>query len=371
MKITDIECIHLRLPEIKAQCDGTQDTLVVRVHTDTDLFGIGEVDSSPHVAKAVIEAPMSHTICCGLRELVVGENPLAIEDIWRKMYWGSRYMGRRGVVIHAMSAIDIALWDIAGKAHGKPVYELLGGKGFDRIRAYASMLMGATPEITYEKAKKAVARGFTAVKFGWDPLGQSEELDLALVAAARRGVGEKVALMIDAGQCYDVKTARRRCRQFQEYNLTWLEEPLHPDDFAGYGELSRSVEMRIAAGEAEDTRGSYQALMDTGGIDVVQVDVTRCGGLSEARKIADLARDRHKPVVNHSFKTGINMAASLHFLAGTGNNWFLEYGQEPSPLREELTHQTFPVVDGYVALPQEPGLGITLNEATVEAYRER
>lgn len=368
MKITKVETIPLRLPEVAARCDGTQDTLVVRVHTDAGLTGVGEVDSSPTVAQAAIEAPMSHSICCGLAELVVGEDPLGIDALWQKMVWGSRYMGRRGVVVHAMSAIDIALWDIAGKAFEKPVWQLMGGAGFESVRAYGSLLFGNTPEETYEKARKAADRGFTAIKFGWDPMGQSEELDLALVRAAREGMGPEADVMIDAGQCFDVKTARRRCRQFEEFNLMWLEEPLHPDDVVGYGELSRSVEMRIAAGEAEESRGAFQALMDVGGIDVVQIDVTRCGGLTEARRIADMARDRKKPVVNHSFKTGINMAASLHMLAGTGNNWVLEYGQEPSPLREELTYETFPVVDGYVKLPQEPGLGVTLNEATVEKY---
>ena len=190
MKIMDVEAIRLQLPDMDERCDGTQDTLVVRVHTDEGIVGIGEVDSSPLVAKAIIEAPMSHAIARGLRECVVGANPLEIAPLWERMYQGSIFFGRGGAAQQAISGIDMALWDIAGKALGQPVYRLLGGAFHTRLRAYASILFGDTPDETYEVARHLVDQGFSAVKFGWGPIGKSEANDLALVREARRGLGD-------------------------------------------------------------------------------------------------------------------------------------------------------------------------------------
>jgi L-rhamnonate dehydratase len=371
MKITEVEGIYLKLPEIEERCDGTQDTLVVRVRTDSGHVGLGEVDSCPLVCKAVIEAPTSHSICHGLRDLLVGEefHPLEIERLWETMYQGALYYGRRGPVLHAMSGIDIALWDIAGQVLGQPIHVLLGASYHRRVRAYASSLWGPTPEATRDLAIRFRDEGFTAAKFGWAPMGPDEALDVALVKAARQGLGAEADLMVDAGCVWDAKTAIRRARRFAGENVFWLEEPLPPDDLDGYARLSAAVDVRIAAGEEESGRHAYRDLMDRGRIDVVQVDVTRCGGLTEARRIAQMAADRNLPVVNHSFKTGINLAASLHWLASLPNAFILEYSVAPSPLRESLTRETFAVEDGHVAVPQAPGLGVTLDEAIVSRYR--
>jgi L-alanine-DL-glutamate epimerase-like enolase superfamily enzyme len=370
MKITDVEAISLRLPEVEERCDGTQDTLVVRVHTDAGLVGVGEVDSAPLVARAVIEAPVSHSIQRGLRELLVGRDPLAVEPLWERMYGGTLYFGRRGAALHAISGVDLALWDLAGQALGQPVWQLLGGAYRSRVRAYASSLFGPTPAATADLGRGFRDQGFTAVKFGWGPLGQGDEaIDLALVREARAGAGPGMDLMIDAGCAWDVRTAIQRARRFAEQDVYWLEEPLHPDNLEGYARLAAAVDVRIAAGEEEAGRHAFLDLMDRGRIDVVQVDVTRCGGLTEAKRIAAAAHDRHLPVVNHSFKTGINLAASLHFLAAVPNAFILEYPISPSPLRDQLTHEQFPVVDGHVAVPTAPGLGVTLNEAVVDRYR--
>jgi L-rhamnonate dehydratase len=370
MKITAVETFYLRLPEIVERCDGTQDTLVVRIRTDAGITGVGEVDSAPLVAKAIIEAPVSHTIQRGLREVLLGENPLEIERLWDRMYEATLFFGRRGPVIHAMSGVDLALWDIAGKTFRKPVHELLGGARRRLIRAYASSLFGETPEATAEKAREFAEGGFTAVKFGWTPMGMVDEAtDVALVREARRGAGDGMDVMIDAGCAWDARTAIQRARRFAEYGIYWLEEPLHPDDLDGYARLSQATEVRIAAGEEESSRYSYLDLMDRGGIDVVQVDVTRCGGLTEGRRIARLAHDRKLPVVNHSFKTGINLAASLHFVATAPTGFILEYPITPSPLRDQLTREKFPVIDGMVSIPEGPGLGVTLDEETLNRYR--
>jgi L-rhamnonate dehydratase len=264
----------------------------------------------------------------------------------------------------------MALWDIKAKALGVPVWKLLGGGFHKRIRCYASALFGPTPEATAELAGRFKDRGFTAVKFGWDPMGLDAETDVALVREARRGLGKDPDLMIDAGLAWDAKTALQRARAFSEYNIFWLEEPLRPDDYEGYRRLCEATDVRIAAGEEESNRFSYLELMDKGKIDIVQVDLTRCGGFTEARKIASLAEDRGLPCVNHGFTTYINIAAAIHFLNSISNSFLMEYvAEEETTLRDHLTRQNFVARDGYVTVPDEPGLGIELNEEEIHKFR--
>ena len=370
MKITRVEALYLRLPDVNARADGTQDTLIVRVHTDAGLVGVGEVDSSPLVAKAIIEAPLSHAIARGLAGSVLGEDPLEIDRLWLRMYEGAIFFGRGGAAQQAISGIDMALWDIAGKAYGQPVYKLLGGGFKKQLRAYGSILFGDTPAETYATARQQADAGFTGAKFGWGPIGQSEAGDLAQVREARRGLGDQAALMIDAGLAYDTSTALLRAQQFAEYRPFWFEEPLHPDNYDGYARLAAGTSLRIAAGEEEVTLAGFEKLLACG-LSVLQPDVARVGGLTVARQIGQLAAARHRLVVNHSYKTGVSVAASLHFLAALPNTEWLEYCVEPSPLRQTLTRQHFPVKDGLVAVPEEPGLGVDLDEAVVEKYLVR
>jgi L-alanine-DL-glutamate epimerase-like enolase superfamily enzyme len=370
MKITRIETLYLRLPDVKEQCDSGQDVLIVRVETDAGITGIGEVDSSPMAAKWAIDGPFSHTTASGLAHLVVGEDPFETEKIWHKMYRGNIYGGRRGIGVHAMSGIDMAIWDIKGKALGMPVWKLLGGGFRKSIRCYASSLFGATPEETGERARRFAGQGFTAVKFGWDPMGQDEQTDRALVKKAREGLGDKVDLLIDAGLVWDAKTAIQRARAFEESNIFWLEEPLRPDDYEGYRKLSQATSVRIAAGEEESNRLSFLDLMDRGQIDIVQVDLTRCGGFTEAMKIASLAADRGLPVANHGFTTYINVVAALHWLNAIPNALICEFVAEAgTTLRDRITRQRVVAKDGYLEIPTEPGLGIDLDEDAVAQYR--
>src|SRR5262245_31196795 len=369
MKITRVEPIHLRLPVVNERCDGSQETLVVKVHTDAGIVGVGEVDSSSLVAKAIIEAPLSHKICRGLAECVLGQDPFEIDRLIHRMYEGTIFFGRQGAVIQAMSGVEIALWDLVGKATGRPVYQLLGGGFRKTFRAYASILFGDTPAETERLGRELAAQGYRAVKFGWGPLGQSEEGDLAQVRAARQGVGPDVELMVDAGLCWDAATALRRAQQFEPDRLTWLEEPLHPDDLQGYARLSARSPVRIAAGEEICDITEFRQMMDVGGIDVVQVDVTRVGGLARAKRVGWDAAERHKLCVNHSYKTGVNIAASLHFVAALPNSHYFEYCVEQGALRQTLTRQRFPVVGGDIRVPEEPGLGVELDEQVVEKYR--
>ncbi len=370
MKITDVEAIYVRSDLVKEQCDSGQDALIVRVHTDAGVSGLGEVDSNPMAAKGAIEGPFSHSVASGLRELVIGEDPFETEKIWHKMYTGNIYGGRRGVGLHAMSGIDLALWDIKGKALGLPVWKLLGGGFHKKLRCYASSLWGPTPEATGELAQRYVDRGFSAVKFGWDPMGRDEATDIALVREARKGLGEGPDLLVDAGLVWDAKTAIRRVRRFEEHRIFWLEEPLMPDDYDGYRRLSEAVDVRIAAGEEESNRASFLELMDRGKVDVVQVDLTRVGGFTEAVKIASLAQDRGLRVANHGFTTYINVAAALHFLNSVANALIVEYvAEEETTLRDHLTKQRIVARDGMLDIPEEPGLGVELDEDAVNRFR--
>src|SRR6185295_4419677 len=186
MKITSVEAIYLRQPEVKFQCDSGQDALIVRVKTDAGITGIGEVDSSPMAVKGAIEGPFSHTTACGLAQVVIGEDPFETEKIWHKMYRANISVGRRGVGLHAMSGIDMALWDIKRNALGLPVRKLLRGGFHQKIRCYASSLFGPTPEKTGNLARRYRDQAFTAVKFGWDPMGSDRKTDIALVREGRK-----------------------------------------------------------------------------------------------------------------------------------------------------------------------------------------
>ena len=370
MKITDVEARILRMPEIDVDAaDSTQDALIVQIHTDQGITGIGEVDASPPVIKAIIDAPRSHAISSGLREILIGKDPRDIESLWDQMYHGSIFYGRRGAAIMALSGLDIALWDILGKSVGLPVYRLLGGAYRQRIPAYASTLMPNTPDEAEQHAEELAQQGFRAIKFGWGPFGRDADLDVELVKAVRCGAGDDVDIMLDIGFGWEnAHHAIEMTRRIEPYRPYWIEEPLLPDDREGYARLADAVDVRIAAGEEDTTRYEFIELMDRAHVDVIQPDVTRCGGLTEARKIAFLAHLRGKPCVPHAWSTSIISAASLHLIATIPNALFLEYCVRPNPLNTSLARNRVLVKDGYAEVPQGPGLGVELDEAQLEHF---
>jgi len=261
------------------------------------------------------------------------------------------------------------LWDIAGKYYNQPIYQLLGGAFRKKVRAYASILFGRDGEETCEIGRKWVGRGFTAVKFGWAPMGESERLDLDLVEGARRGVGDKNDVLIDAGCCWDTMTAIRRARQFEDYKILWLEEPLEQDNLEGYSKLTGLSRIPIAAGEGDSGRFAWRDLIERGGINIAQIDLAR-NGFTEAVRIADMAEDRGLRVVNHFYTTGINLAAGLHWLVSRKTAFVFEYCVEESPLRLDVTKQKMEIdAEGFVHVPEGPGLGIDLNQDTIDRYR--
>ena len=203
MKITHLICQVLRVGRVAAKTASCQDAVLVRIRTDNGLEGIGEADSSPEVVKAIVNAPFSHNIACGLRELLIGENPLETERLWQKMYRGTVYFGRTSVTITAMAAIDMALWDLKGKHFGEPIHRLLGGEQRNSIPAYASILFGRDGAETADIGRRWREAGYREVKFGWEPMGKSKALDLELMHRAQCGIGDDSTLLIDAGLVWD------------------------------------------------------------------------------------------------------------------------------------------------------------------------
>jgi len=366
MRITRIVCQVLRSGDVKAKTASCQDAVLVRVRTDTGLEGIGEADSAPEVVKAIVDAPFSHNIACGLRELLVGENPLETGRLWQKMYDGTVYFGRTSVTISAMAAVDMALWDLKGKHFGEPIHRLLGGRHHERIPAYASILFGPGGAQTRDIGRRWIEAGYQAVKFGWEPMGQSEALDLELVRGAREGVGDQATLLIDAGCVWDARTALKRAQQFAEWNIGWLEEPLRPSDVEGYGWLRDRSPVPVAAGESECGRESFRPLIDRHALDVYQVDLSRTG-FTDAAYIRDRVEEIGARLCNHCYTSPLTVAASAHWLATCRNAFLFEDCVEDVPLRNELTVEPIKAVDGYLTVPDGPGLGVTLNEDFVRS----
>jgi L-rhamnonate dehydratase len=367
MKITDVQAIYLRLPEIQQRTDSSQDALLVKIETDAGIVGWGEVDGCPWVVKAIIDAPYSHTLVTGLKSLLIGEDPLDTTRLWNKMFQGTLYYGRQGAVIQAMAGVDLALWDIKGKALKQPICTLLGGALRDKMRVYSSNMFQFTPAETAERARRAIDTGHSAVKFGWEPFGRDPKTDCQYLDAIRKAIGDRNDLMLDVGLVWDAKTTIQRAELFRDYNLFWIEEPLHPDDYAGYGKVSSACVQRIAAGEEESTVGGFSRLIEEGGIDVVQIDLTRCG-FTQSLEIANIAWRQGRKVCNHNFTTDINTAASLHFLCAIPNALVMEYCVEPSEISRKLARNPVKITNGYAHLPQEPGLGVEPDPAILEKY---
>ncbi len=365
MKITQVICQILRIKNIVAKTASSQDAVLVRIRTDTGLEGIGEADSSPEVVKAIVDAPFSHNIACGLRQILVGQNPLETDRLWQEMHRRTMYFGRSSVTITAMAAIDMALWDLKGKHFGEPIHRLLGGKRHERIQAYASILFGRDGRQTADIARRWVEAGYRAVKFGWEPMGQSETVDIDLVRGAREGLGD-ATLLVDAGCVWDARTALARAKAFSDYRIGWLEEPLDPDDVEGYVWLRDRSPAPIAAGEEECGRAAFRPLIDRRALDVYQVDLSR-NGFTDSAYIRNRVEEIGARLCNHCYTSPLTVAASLHWLSTCRDAFLFEDCVEDSPLRHDLTHEKVQAQDGWIEVPDRPGLGVTLDEDFVAA----
>jgi len=387
MKITQIETHVLLVPDYDPEaCSSAQDDIVVVVHTDEGITGIGEVDTNPWVAQAMIHARGTHVLGLGLEEMLIGEDPRNPEALWEKMYRGSFMTGRRGLGICAIGALDMALWDIRGKALGLPCWHFLGGASKKHITAYASLLPTGRTASQYReslvaKAKEAKRLGFRAGKmevcvkgpYSHNALQEDDELIVEIVAACREAVGPEFVMMVDVCYCWsNAKEALRVLEKLEFYDLFFIETPLQLDDLEGYAYLHDHSPIRIAAGELQNTRFEFLDLMDRGKVDVAQPDVGRVGGLTEARRVCELAADRGRLVVPHCWKTGIGIAASAHLSAANAHCPYIEFlpaSLSESALRRELVSEELQLVSGQIRLPQRPGLGIELNQEALEKYR--
>jgi L-alanine-DL-glutamate epimerase-like enolase superfamily enzyme len=371
MLITAVDAIVLRQDTLDAsKADGGQDNLLVRVHTEDGIVGVGEVDSSPEICKAVIDAPASHSINNGLRNLLVGHRVENLQDTWEHLFRGSIYAGRRGAGVHALSGVDIALWDAWGKTHNTSVSQLLGASPKDRIRVYASILMEFTPDEVTASVEKAREKGFTALKLGWGPIGQDRDNDLALFQAARQAAGDDMDLMLDAGYAYatDVAEATFIAEALADLNFRWLEEPFLPDALDSYAALTAKEIIPIAGGEQNASRWEFLELARMGAMNVWQPDIARCGGVSEVMKIADIADEYGVRVVPHAWKSGILKATSLHVNAVISGERIQEWSTAENPLAQTLVSTALPVVDGFAAVPVSPGLGVEVDQAVVDRF---
>ncbi len=356
------------------------------VRTDEGITGIGEVDTNPWVAQAMIHARGTHVLGLGLEEMLLGEDPLHPETLWDKMYTGSFMTGRRGLGICAMGALDMALWDIRGKALGLPCWHFLGGARKTHIQPYASLLPAGHTAKEYRESLVAKARaakriGFRAAKmevcvngpYAHNKLREGDDAIVEIVAACREAVGRDFVMMVDVCYCWSNATeALRVIRQIEPHDLFFLETPLQLDDLDGYAFLHDHSGIRIAAGELQNTRFEFLDLMDRGKVDVAQPDVGRVGGLTEARRVCDLAAERGRMIVPHCWKTGIGIAASAHLSAAAAHCPYIEFlpaQLSESALRRELVSDELQMTDGVIPLPQKPGLGIELNLDALEKFR--
>lgn len=386
MKITRIDCHVLLVPDYDTEaCSSAQDNLVVEVHTDEGIVGIGETDTNPWVARACIQARGTHIMGLGLKEMLLGADPLQPEALWQKLYSGSKMTGRRGALICAMGAIDMALWDIKGKALGVPVYTLLGGAVKPEITPYASLLptgstLDAYQQSLLSKLREARALGYGAAKlevcingpYTHNNLHESDEAIIETVAMCREIAGSDFVLMVDVAYCWsDPKRALRVLDRLAPFDIFFVETPLDIDDLDGYAFLHDHSPIRIAAGEWQNTHWEFLDLVHRGKLDVLQPDVGRVGGFSEARKVCQIAADHGRLIVPHCWKTGIGIAASAHLCAATACCPYIEFlpaNLSESALRQELVVDQLRLVDGKIALPQQPGLGVELNRDALQRY---
>jgi L-alanine-DL-glutamate epimerase-like enolase superfamily enzyme len=370
MKITKVEAMVLTCPLDKPIMDATytlphRSAVIVRVDTDEGLFGIGEAayfGGPPMITKTVIEKE--------LQEYLVGEDPLNIERLWETMYQRSIKHGRKGVVVASMSGIDVALWDIKAQAAGMPLYRLLGGC-YEQIRAYASAGFYAEGKGLKELAAEMasyVKEGFTGVKMKIGRLSQAE--DIARIRTVREAIGDNVDLLVDGNNAYTSYQAIKLARKMEEYDIFWFEEPVATEDIEGSAAVAAAIDTPLAAGENEFTRYGFRDLIINKAIDIAQPDVTWCGGITEAKKIAAMASAWSIICVPHSFSSAVALAANLHFSASIPNSLLQEFDRNYNPLRENLLREPIRInKDGYIELADKPGLGIALDEATVKKYR--
>src|SRR5437868_15333602 len=362
MKITDVRITGLAggtveggwAADLKPEDDINT---ILEVLTDEGIVGIGSAMTSKALVGAALEL---------LRPMLIGERADEPARVSEKLRQSTFWQGRGGAVEHAISGLDIALWDLMGKICNQPVARLLGGCYRDRIKPYGSMLFDE-PGPLREKLQQAVARGFKAIKLGWRPFGRRDrKTDEMLIRIARDTVGPDIELMVDAGGSeqfwpHGYKWALETAKTLAAYDVVWFEEALPPDDLEGFIELRRHSPVPIATGEVLTRRQSFRPFLEQHAVDIIQPDATKCGGLTEAWRVAWMAYEHNVKWVPHGWNTAIGLAADLHLAAAMPVARYVEY-LTPSPYMEDIITAPFKVdAEGYLTIPEKPGLGVTLN----------
>jgi L-alanine-DL-glutamate epimerase-like enolase superfamily enzyme len=359
MKITDVRAIPLAIPTTAAEQHSPwwgrhQRQVVVEVQTDEGLVGLGEAFALGG------QAPVCRVIEDTLKPLVVGQDPTRVEYLADLMQRGTGGFARRGLGLFAISGVEIALWDLLGKARGLPVYELLGGLTRPRLTGYASLLRYGSPADVAAACEQRAAQGFRAIKL--------HQVDVPSVQAAREAVGPNVDIMLDTNCPWTPAQALSMARAFEPYGLAWLEEPIWPpEEYDALAELRRAAPMPIALGENEGTAFGFREIVAKGAADVLQPSVIKVGGIAELKKIAVLAATASVTVVPHSFYFGPGLAATLHLAAtfvGTAPVELPSFSHEVSLLERPLVAE-----DGTIAPPPGPGLGVSINPEAIRRYR--
>lgn len=369
MKIREVRCAGLRdrTPEggwsHELRPDDCVHTLVA-VHTDEGAVGLGSVFSNDGLVRAALDV---------LAPLLIGESAIEPERVSEKLHQHTFWMGRGGAITHAISGVDIALWDLLGQATGQPVGRLLGGRCRERVQPYASLLMD-DPARLRDRLQAVKAEGFRAFKIGWGPFGRRDDrTDRAIVAAAREAVGAECRLMVDAGASdaywsHGYKWALNTARMLADFDVYWLEDAMAPDRMDDFVKLRAHAPVRITGGEVLTRRQTFQPWIDAGAFDIVQPDVTKVGSLSEERRIAWMAQDHGMGFIPHGWNTAIGLAADLHLASALPETDMVEY-IAGSPFVDEITVGGWHLDgDGMLAIPTGPGLGVILDPDGVRPY---
>ena len=344
--------------------------MLVRVTADDGTVGWGEAYGPPEPSAAIV----AHV----LMPLLLGADPRDTLPLWEQMYARTRDSGRGGMVLHAISAVDIALWDLKGKRLGVSVSRLLGGRFRERVQAYATGLhFRPEEEFTAELVEEArgyVAEGFRAIKL---KVGLDPDTDLRHARAVRAAIGPDIALMVDANHAYDAATAIRLGRAFAELDVAWFEEPVIPEDLEGYAEVTRALDLPVAGGEAEFNRFGFRRLFEARGVDIVQPDLTATGGFTECQRIAALAGIYGVRYLPHVWGSAVGLAAALQFVAALPPAThalrplepLFELDRTANRFRDDLAVEPLSPVGGWLDIPDRPGLGITIDETQLARYR--
>ena len=369
MKITEVRIIGLTGGTVDGgwpQGNKPEEDLntLVEVITDEGLTGLGSAMTSKALVSAGVKLLLPH---------LIGERADEPARVTEKLRQSSFWQGRGGAVEHAISAIDIALWDLFGKITNQPVSRLLGGNYRSRIKPYGSILFDE-PGPLRETLHATTARGFRAIKLGWRPFGRRDrKFDELLIRTAREAVGEDIELMVDAGGSeqywpHGYKWALETAKMLADYGIVWFEEALPPDDLEGFIELRRHSPVPIATGEVLTRRQSFRPFLEQHAVDIIQPDCTKCGGLTEAWRIAWMAYDHNIQWVPHGWNTAVGLAADLHLSAAMPVARYVEY-LTPSPYLDQIIAEPFRVdAEGYLPIPTKPGLGIELNREAMKRF---